>query len=199
MKITEVTIKLITKAEDKLLAFACVTFNRCFVVRDIKVIQGARGIFVAMPSRKITGRCPKCGEKNHLQANYCSQCGLRLPSHRIKLDPRKRAKLYADIAHPINTEYRTQLQKAILEAYHREVKRSREPGYRPPSFAEMSSPDYDDPLPYEPPPQPVGSEESTASSMQPERTEPLPPPAPAPAPDDDDEEKDGQNAFGIFA
>lgn len=198
MKITEVAIKLISKPEDKLLAFACVTFNKCFVVRDIKIIQGSKGIFVAMPSRKITGRCPKCGEKNHLQANYCSQCGLRLPPNRAKLDPRKRAKLYADIAHPINTQYRSELQKAILEGYHREVKRSRQPGYRPPSLGDIDSgSSYEDSMEeVESQPaceSPKDMKEEPAAAPKKEA-----PPQAAPEQDDEDE-GDGQNAFGIFA
>lgn len=50
MQITEVRIAL--RNEDKLKAFASVTFDDCFVVRGLKVISGAQGYFVSMPSRK---------------------------------------------------------------------------------------------------------------------------------------------------
>ena len=60
MKITEVRIKLIGGRDAKLRAFCSVTFADEFVVRDLKVIEGARGLFVAMPSRKLTDRCPRC-------------------------------------------------------------------------------------------------------------------------------------------
>lgn len=51
MEITEITITL--RDEDKLKAFVNVTFDNCFVVRGMKVIKGASGYFVSMPSRKM--------------------------------------------------------------------------------------------------------------------------------------------------
>lgn len=50
MEITEVRLTL--RGEDKLKAFANVTFDHCFVVRGLKIIAGTRGLFVSMPSRK---------------------------------------------------------------------------------------------------------------------------------------------------
>ena len=51
MKITEVRIRKLG-SEGKLKAYAAVTFDECFVVHNIKVIDGKAGLFVAMPSRK---------------------------------------------------------------------------------------------------------------------------------------------------
>ncbi len=53
MKITEVRIFPKTNKENKLRAFANITFDDCFVVRGLKVIEGSKGLFVVMPSRKI--------------------------------------------------------------------------------------------------------------------------------------------------
>lgn len=50
MKITEV--KVFPVNEERLKAYVSVTFDECFVVRDLKVIQGTTGLFVAMPSKK---------------------------------------------------------------------------------------------------------------------------------------------------
>lgn len=50
MQITEV--KIFPVNEDRLKAYVSVTFDQCFVVRDLKVIQGPNGLFVAMPSKK---------------------------------------------------------------------------------------------------------------------------------------------------
>jgi len=50
MEISEVRVTI--RNDDKLKAFASVTFNECFVVRGLKVIQGNKGLFVAMPSRR---------------------------------------------------------------------------------------------------------------------------------------------------
>jgi len=51
MQITE--IKIYPVNEDKLKAYVTVTFDNCFVVRDLKIIQGNNRLFVAMPSRRM--------------------------------------------------------------------------------------------------------------------------------------------------
>jgi len=50
MEITEVRVYPVD--EEKLKAYVTITFDQCFVVRDLKIIQGTNGLFVAMPSRK---------------------------------------------------------------------------------------------------------------------------------------------------
>jgi stage V sporulation protein G len=50
MEITQV--RIFPVGEDKLKAFASVVLDDCFVVSDIKIIDGARGLFVSMPSKK---------------------------------------------------------------------------------------------------------------------------------------------------
>lgn len=129
MEISEVRIKLMDDPHERLQAFCSITFDSCFVIRDLKIIQGAKGSFVAMPSRKLTDRCPRCHTKNHLRALHCNQCGARLDAERATKDNDGRAKLYADIAHPINSECRELIQRKVLEAYSNELVRSKEPGY----------------------------------------------------------------------
>ncbi len=80
MNITDVRIRKINK-ESKMKASASITFDGAFVVHDIKIIQGDRGLFIAMPSRKT------------LDGDY------------------------RDVAHPISTESREELQAIILKAY----------------------------------------------------------------------------------
>lgn len=129
MQVTEVRIKLMNDPQDRLLAFCSLTFDACFVIRDLKIIRGTKGPFVAMPSRKLTDRCPRCGGKNTLRSAFCNHCGRKLPESRALRSPDGRAKLYADIAHPINSECRDQIQQRIVEAYDREVVLSQQPGY----------------------------------------------------------------------
>jgi len=50
MEVTEVRVFPVN--EEKLKAFATITFDDCFVVRDLKIISGTNGLFVAMPSKK---------------------------------------------------------------------------------------------------------------------------------------------------
>ena len=86
MDITEVRIKLMEDPHDRLQAFCSITFDACFVIRDLKIIQGTKGAFVAMPSRKLTDRCPKCYCKNHLRSVHCNQCGADLDEERAAKD-----------------------------------------------------------------------------------------------------------------
>lgn len=129
MEITEVRIKLMDEAGDRLKAFCSITLDDCFVVRDLKIIEGTNGPFVAMPSRKLSSRCPKCGYKNHLKAAYCNDCGQRQESGRMVQDENGRAKLYADIAHPINSDCREMMQTQVIAAFQQELERSKQPGY----------------------------------------------------------------------
>jgi stage V sporulation protein G len=52
MNISDVRVRIVKKDDSKLKAVASVTFDDCFVVHDIKVIEGNEGFFIAMPSRK---------------------------------------------------------------------------------------------------------------------------------------------------
>ena len=83
MQITDVRIRKVEK-EGKMKAVVSITIENEFVVHDIKVIEGEKGLFIAMPSRKSGD-----GE-------------------------------YRDIAHPINSETRENIQKLILEKYKEE-------------------------------------------------------------------------------
>jgi stage V sporulation protein G len=129
MQITEVHVKLIENAPERLLAFCSITIDAAFVVRDLKIIAGQSGPFVAMPSRKISGHCPSCGFKNALRAAYCNQCGTRLPTGGLPRADDGRLRLYADIAHPINAACRDLIQRRVVAEYEAELIRSREPGY----------------------------------------------------------------------
>lgn len=80
MNITDVRVRKITK-EGKMKAIVSITIDNEFVIHDIKVIEGEKGMFIAMPSKKAAD-----GE-------------------------------YRDIAHPINSETREQIQRIVLERY----------------------------------------------------------------------------------
>ena len=82
MNITDVRIRKIAK-EGKMKAIVSITLDDEFVVHDIKVIEGEKGLFIAMPSRKTT-----TGE-------------------------------YRDVAHPINSQTREQIQEIILKEYQK--------------------------------------------------------------------------------
>ena len=142
MEITEVKVKMINNKDDRLKAFCSMTLDGEFVVRDIKVIEGTNGYFVAMPSRKMSDHCEKCGGKNHLRAKFCNNCGGSLPENRAKQDIKGRMKLHADIAHPINSECRQKIQEKITAAFKEELERSKHPDYKP---VDLDEPDDDVP------------------------------------------------------
>ena len=129
MEITEIRIKLMESSEDRLRAFCSITIDASFVVRDLKIIDGTNGPFVAMPSRKLSGHCQRCNHKNHLRASYCNNCGVKLKSDNDS-NYDSPQKLYADVAHPINSECREIIQKAVITEFEAELARAGEPGYR---------------------------------------------------------------------
>jgi stage V sporulation protein G len=123
MEITEARVILKDSQDKKLRAYATVTFDNVFVVRDIKVIEGGTGLFIAMPSRKVKHACPKCAFKNELRSKYCNQCAAPLPveanPQRAEEGPSSQAE-HRDIAHPITQSFREYLQKKVLEVYVQE-------------------------------------------------------------------------------
>ncbi len=81
MKITEVRAKRID-GDNRLVGIAAITIDNCFVVHELRIIEGKNGLFVAMPSRKMPN-----GD-------------------------------YKDVAHPINSETRAMIEKAVLDTYN---------------------------------------------------------------------------------
>lgn len=135
-QVTEVRVKLTDDPRNKLKAYCSVTIDQAFVVRDLKIIEGNRGPFVAMPSRKLADHCPRCHHKNHLRASFCNHCGTRIDPDRAPKDGRGRARLHADLAHPINSATRIEVHKAVVRAYVEEVEAAQAAGesYRPKTF-----------------------------------------------------------------
>ena len=87
MNITDVRVRKVDK-EGKMKAGVSITIDQEFVIHDIKVIEGDRGLFIAMPSKRTAD-----GE-------------------------------FRDIAHPINSDTRENIQKIILESYEKSLSES---------------------------------------------------------------------------
>ncbi len=147
MNITEVRVKLTEAKKNRLQAFCSITIDNDFVVRDLKIIEGYKGAFVAMPSRKLADKCPKCNSKNHLRSRFCNDCGAKLDDKRALSesgdDSKGKFKLYADTAHPINSKCRDEIEQKVLAAYKEESEKAKEPGYKPPTM-DMPDDDYDE-------------------------------------------------------
>lgn len=82
MKITDVRVRKIEN-QNRLRAVASITLDDAFVIHEIRVIEGAKGVFIAMPSRK-------------------NKFGV-----------------FKDVAHPINTETRSLIEKAVLDEFNK--------------------------------------------------------------------------------
>jgi len=125
MEVTEVRVFLRNKdSNKKLKAYVTITFDNCFVVRDVKVIEGSKGLFVAMPSAKMKTTCPQCGHRNVVRSKFCNQCAAALEQQfKPTTSPEEsRQTEHKDIAHPITPECREYIQKRVLEAYDSEVR-----------------------------------------------------------------------------
>jgi len=126
VEITEVRISLREGGNKKLKAYVTVTFDDCFVVRNMKVIEGNSGLFVAMPVRKAKQFCPRCGKKIDINSRFCGQCGVELPPPLIDLDQERHFQTHQDLAHPINQQFREYLQKRVLDAYNEELSNAKQ-------------------------------------------------------------------------
>lgn len=78
MEITDIRIRKVP-AEGKLKAYVTVTFDECFVVHNVKVIEGKTGVFIAMPSRKT-----KTGEYKDIAHPICPEFRTRLQDSILK-------------------------------------------------------------------------------------------------------------------
>ena len=118
MEITEVKIRRRDLGEGKLKAYVSITIDNQFVVRDLKIIEGKKGLFVAMPSVKLSVFCQKCKKKNQVGSKYCNECGSSMENAGFPVGPDGLPETHRDIAHPITTEARDYIQTRILKDYH---------------------------------------------------------------------------------
>ena len=165
MEITEVRFQLIDSHQgvgNRLRAFCTVTLDDEFVVRDLRIIEGQDSLFVAMPSRKLRDRCPKCGTKNHLRARFCNECGGQLNANRAPCDQDGRVKLHSDIAHPLNAQCRKWMESHILDTFKKEIHLSEQPDYAPPRYYGDQDDEGDDLHAHSPPPAPPATVEPPA-------------------------------------
>lgn len=117
MLITDVSIYIPEKTIGHLLAFCQIVVDDCMVIKDIRILNGEKSKWIAMPSRKIQYGCPYCKSKNNLKAKFCNDCGKELPKTYENVFDRRM--LYDDVAHPINPVFRNYIEEVILAEYER--------------------------------------------------------------------------------
>jgi len=118
MEITEIRVFPKEGQDKKLKAYITVTFDDVFVVRNIKVIQGSSGLFIAMPSRKMKNSCLKCNFKNEVGSKFCNHCGTQCQTGDDQKNLEQAKAEHRDIAHPITQQFREYLQEKILDSYN---------------------------------------------------------------------------------
>ena len=117
MVITDVQVNLCARSEDRLRAYCAVVFDNSFVVHNVRVIEKPDGILIAMPSRKLTSKCPVCSFKNPIDSSFCGNCGTRLRDAAAIRRLQKETKIHFDVAHPINPNCRKMIEEAVVKAY----------------------------------------------------------------------------------
>lgn len=121
MKITDVRMKLMPDQRDKIKAWTSVEIDKQLAIRDIKVIDAGEGLFISMPCRKTTDRCPTCQGKNQNTARFCNWCGTKLAENRVRNRADGRPDLWHDIAFPTCPELRSLMEDTVLDEYERQA------------------------------------------------------------------------------
>jgi stage V sporulation protein G len=145
MEITDIQINLAYFQKSKIRAFCSVFFDNEFVVHEVKIIeeplsakaslrpdfrdrqtqaglsacsaQAVRRLHISMPNKKITMHCVKCAEKNPINANFCSKCGVKLTWYGIAREKNTHSEIYTDIVQVISGKLTRLIRKKILTAY----------------------------------------------------------------------------------
>jgi DNA-binding cell septation regulator SpoVG len=120
MNVTSVTIKLngvLHPSEDGLLAFATLVIEDALVIHGIRLIKTGQRHIVSMPNKERTVECPECKVKNFISHRYCKACGKPIAKEEIL------GRMFSDLVHPKNQEFRGVLETSILKAYAEERER----------------------------------------------------------------------------
>ena len=113
------------------LAYCTLVLWGSIVIREVKILDGTKGLIVSMPADPAKDRCPNCHERNSVKANFCGQCGRGLPTKRdIRINAKGRPILYYDLVHPVDCQVRRRLESEVIEAYRTEEQWSQMPDYR---------------------------------------------------------------------
>lgn len=117
MIITDVNI-ILAKNNERLLAYASITIDRVFVIKDIKIIKGNERTIVAMPDKQRSVACDSCDYKIRQRDKFCPHCGKELTFAPIE---------YIDICHPIENGFRHYIDMVIMEKYESMISAIGEP------------------------------------------------------------------------
>ena len=115
MIITNIRFHHLKNKDQRLLAYASVTFDDCFVVHDVMLLKRGDGILVILPGKRCKYPCPSCQRKCDFDSAFCKFCGANFPKITVN-------DTFIDIAHPINKEFRQYFDSVVIEKYNAEQK-----------------------------------------------------------------------------
>ncbi len=114
MEITKINVKLVSKEKSRLKAYVSVVLDGCLEIRNIRIIQGKKDLFVVMPNKENFRTCPFCGSKTSWKDQYCKSCGKEIsviiPSVKFK-----------DIVRPLTSDFAKYFTDAILTEYKKVI------------------------------------------------------------------------------
>lgn len=123
MNITMVYVELNDRG-GPLRAYVDVVLDSNFMVHGLKVVEGERGMIVAMPSTRPKLMCPSCGHPDRpIVDDFCGNCGGQMPAYneRVAASAAKQKdgkfRAHYDVCHPLNPQTRRMIEDVVLEAY----------------------------------------------------------------------------------
>lgn len=120
MRVTKVFLKKVppATAHARVVARGSFDLDDCFSV-NCAVVRAESGLVVAMPSRRLTDRCPGCNAPTPVTGRFCGWCGVRLADGRAIVGADGAARKDADVAFPTVRWLRRRITDAVLAEHAR--------------------------------------------------------------------------------
>lgn len=112
LKITEIKFTVVRDRKQNVLAYVNLVFERCFAVRDLRIISVNDRVILAMPNKELSRTFCNCGFRIPLGSRYCAMCGK--PANAAR---RTNQRSHYDIAHPLDADYREYMEATILDRF----------------------------------------------------------------------------------
>ena len=115
MEISKIEVRIVDGKSLRLKAFAAIEFDNVLRITNLRIIEGPKRMFIAMPSRENSKRCKDCGKKISHRDLFCSGCGkeqaVSLPS--VK---------YKDMVYFVQKDFAVKNEEKILDEYRKVLK-----------------------------------------------------------------------------
>lgn len=113
IEVTRVKVDPLPGSAGPVRARAAVVVNDALLIDGVRVVEGPRGLLVAMPDVEVMRPCPACRAPNRARATFCDSCGGGMPRTGY-VPPRD---LYREVVHPVKRSSRRAIEGPVLDAY----------------------------------------------------------------------------------